>query len=128
VEALRDGSVAVPLRARAAAALTEVGWVDRVESAVAGMPLDERGRLIPAIATEVAPQVDARDAGQAWDARETLLALRRHATTDEATRAIDGALLPALERDLRANRLEGGRHSLKEMLTALGPVALPLVT
>src|SRR5256885_7524509 len=77
VQTLRDGSVAVPLRAQAAAALTEVGWVDRVESAVAGMQLDERGRVIPAIATQVAPQVDARDAGQAWDARETLLAVRR---------------------------------------------------
>jgi hypothetical protein len=128
VETLRDGSVAVPLRAQAAAALVEVGWVDRVESAVAGMPLDQRGRLFPSIAVQVARLIDAPDAGQAWDARETLMALRRHATTEEATSTIDGALLPALERDLRANRLEGGRHSLKEMLTALGPVALPAVT
>jgi hypothetical protein len=128
VETLRDGSVAVPLRAQAAAALTEVGWVDRVESAVAGMPFDERARLIPAIAGQVARIADAPDAAQAWDAREVLMALRRHATTEEATRTIDGILLPALERDLRANRLEGGRHPLKEMLATLGSLAVPLVT
>jgi hypothetical protein len=124
----RDGRVAVPVRARAAAALTEVGWVDRVESAVAGTSYDERARLIPAVASQVARLVDAADASRAWDARDVLMALRRHATTEEAIRSIDVVLLPALERDLRANRLEGGRHSLKEMLSALGPVATPLVT
>jgi hypothetical protein len=128
VGALRDSSLAVPLRAQAAAALTEVGWVDRVESAVAGMPFDERGPLIVAIPPLVAPGLDSPQAAQAWDAREALLVLRRHATTDEGTRVIDGYLLPALERDLRAGRLEGGRHSLKEMLTALGPAALPALT
>jgi hypothetical protein len=128
VATLRDAAVPVPLRAQAAAALTEVGWVDRVESAVAGMPLDQRAPLVPALASAVAPQLDARDAGQAWDAREVLLALRRHATTDDATRVVDGFLLPALERDLRAGRKEGGRHTLKEMLTSLGPAALPVLT
>jgi hypothetical protein len=128
VETLRDGSVAVALRAEAAAALTEVGSVDRVESAIAGTPYDDRARLIPTVAAQVARIVDAPEASRAWDARDVLMALRRHATTEEGTRSIDAILLPALERDLRANRLEGGRHSLKEILSALGPPAVPLVT
>src|SRR5439155_14109698 len=75
VEALRDPSVSVALRAQAAAALTEVGYVDRVESAVAGIPLEDRGQLIPAVSAQVTPLLDARDPAQAWDAREALLAL-----------------------------------------------------
>src|SRR5437764_15345955 len=58
VTALRDGDVAVERRAEAAAALTEVGWVDRVESAVGGMPFDERARLIPAVAPVLARGLD----------------------------------------------------------------------
>jgi hypothetical protein len=128
VETLRDGAVAVPLRAQAAGALVEVGWGDRVEPAVAGAPFEERARLIPALAAEVAHGLDAADANRAWESREVLLALRRHATTDEGTRSVDAVLLPALERDLRAGRLAGGRLSLKEMLAAIGPAAVPVLT
>jgi HEAT repeat protein len=122
VEALRDTRVDLPLRAQAAAALTEMGWPDRVESAVGGASFEDRARLIPAIANQVAPLLEA---APRWDAREVLLALRRHATTDEGLRTVDRFLIPALEGDLRAGRLEGGRHTLKEMLASLGPAALP---
>src|SRR5438105_10391295 len=44
MEALRDRSAPVPLRAQAATALVEVGWVDRVESAVGGLPFGDRAR------------------------------------------------------------------------------------
>jgi hypothetical protein len=128
VETVRDGSLAVPLRAQAAGALLEVGWVDQVESAVGGTTLEDRARLIPAVAREAARSLDVADAARAWDAREVLLALRRHATTEEAARTVDAALLPALERDLRAGRLTGGRHTLKEMLTAVGSAAVPVLT
>jgi hypothetical protein len=126
VAALRDGRLPVDRRAQAAAALTEVGWVDRVEGAVADLPLDDRARVLPAIAPLVARDLDAADSARAWDAREALFALRRQSTTDEGTRAVDGRLLPALEQDLRTGHVEGGRHSVKEMLIAIGPAAAPL--
>jgi hypothetical protein len=126
VAALRDGGVALERRAEAAAALVEVGWVDRVESAVAGMPLEERARLIPAIAPLVARSLEAPDAARRWDAREALFGLRRHATTEEGTRSVDTHLLPALERDLRAGRSDGGRLSVKEMLVAIGALSVPV--
>jgi hypothetical protein len=126
VAALRDGKLDVQRRAQAAAALTEVGWVDRVESAVAGLPFEDRAQLIPAVVPLVAPDLAASDAARAWETREVLFALRRQSTTDEGTRSIDAQLLPALERDLRANHVEGGRHSAKEMLIAIGGQATPV--
>jgi hypothetical protein len=126
VAALGDRGVPVERRAEAAAALTEVGWVDRVEATVAGLPFDDRARVIPAIAPLVARDLGASDAGRAGEAREALYGLRRQATTLEGTRSIDEQLLPALERDLRAARAEAGRHSVKEMLIAIGPLALPV--
>jgi hypothetical protein len=126
VQVLRDGSVPVDRRAEAAAALTQVGWVDRVESAVAGLPFDERARLIPAIVPLLAGDL-AADGPAGAEARETLFALRRQSTTDEGTRSVDSQLLPALERDLRADRKTTGHHSAKEMLIAIGPAATPLV-
>jgi hypothetical protein len=125
VEAVRDPAVAVERRAEAAAALAEVGWVDRVESAVAAAPLDDRARLIPAIVPLVSRGL-AGGGEAAGEAREALFALRRQATTEPATRSIDAALLPALETELRAGRGDQGRHTVKEMLIAIGPPAQPL--
>jgi hypothetical protein len=125
VQAVRDPAVPVERRAEAAAALTEVGWVDRVESAIAGIPLDDRAQLIPVVVPLVAR--DLGDGGaRGWEAREALYALRRQATTDEGTRSIDAKLMPALEADLRAGRLEGGRHPVKEMLIAMGTPSVPV--
>jgi hypothetical protein len=123
--ALRDGGVPLERRAEAAAALVEVGWVDRVESAVAAAPLDDRALLIPALVPLLTR--DLGTPGKAAEDREALFALRRQSTTEEATRSIDAALLPALERELRAGHAEEGRHTVKEMLIAIGPAALPLV-
>lgn len=127
VKVLRDDGQALPRRAEAAAALAENGAVDRLESAVAAMPFDDRARVIPATAELLARTLDAREAGKSEDARDALFALRRQSTSDEGTRTVDAALLPALEKDLRAGRTEGGRYSFKEMVTTIGPAALPLV-
>jgi hypothetical protein len=125
VQALRDPGVPVERRAEAAAALTEVGWVDRMESAIAAIPLDDRARLIPLVVPLVAR--DLADGGaRGWEAREALFALRRQATTDEGTRSIDARLMPALEGDLRAGRLDGGRHPVKEMLISIGTPSVPV--
>jgi hypothetical protein len=126
VTALRDEGVPLAVRAQAGAALAEVGWFDRLESALAGMPFDGRARLIPAIVPLVAPSLDAPDQSKAHDAREALFSLRRQATTDEGTKAVDAALVPALERELRAGRGEGGGHSAKEMLLTYGAAAAPV--
>jgi hypothetical protein len=125
IEAVRDPGVPVERRAEAAAALAEVGWSDRLESAVAAAPLDDRARLLPAVVPLVARGLGAGGPA-AGEAREALFALRRQATTEAATRDIDAALLPALERELRAGRADEGRHSVKEMLIAIGSPAQPL--
>ena len=127
VKVARDARQPVSHRAAAAAALAENGAVDRMESAIAALPFDQRGQVIPATAQLVARGLDRREPGRADDARDALFALRRQSTTDEATRTVDAALLPALEQDLRGGRADGGRHTLKEMMTALGPPALPMV-
>src|SRR5205814_96099 len=80
----------------AASALIEVGSVDRVESALAAMPFEERGRLIPAMVPLLA--------GARAEGREALFVLRRQATTDVATKSVDAQLLPALENERRAGR------------------------
>src|SRR4051812_48806462 len=69
VAALRDPGAPVEGRALAAAALTEVGWVDRVEGAVAALPLEDRARVLPAIAPLVARDLEASVPARAWDAR-----------------------------------------------------------
>jgi hypothetical protein len=127
-KALRDSSLTPALRGEAAAALTEVGMVDRVESAVAGMPFEERAQVIAAATPLVGRGLQEKEAARFWDAHEVLMMLRRHSTTDAGTRDIDALLMPALERDVRTGQLEGGRHSVKEMLAALGPAALPVLT
>lgn len=125
VQAVRNPAVPVERRAEAAAALTEVGWVDRVESAIAAIPIEDRARLIPAVVPLVARDLTDKGA-RGWEAREALYALRRQATTDEGTRSIDARLMPALESDLRAGRLEGGRHPVKEMLISIGTPSVPV--
>lgn len=125
VQALRDPAVPVERRAEAAAALTEVGWIDRMESAVAAMPIDDRAQLIPVVVPLLARGAVAAGA-PGGEARDALYVLRRQATTDAATRSIDAQLMPALERELRAGRAEEGRHSVKEMLIAIGAPALPV--
>jgi hypothetical protein len=125
VTALRDEKLPLERRVHAGAALTEVGWTDRIESALAALTIDERDRVIPALAPAIARHLDVPAHGS--DAREALVGLRRQATTDQATKAVDAVLLPALERDLRAGRKEAGRHPMVEVLTAIGPPALPLV-
>jgi hypothetical protein len=125
VAAAKDPKLPVPLRAEAAAALAEIGWVDRMEGAVAGMPLEERAEVILALVPRLAAQLGDGDRARAWDARDALFALRRQATTEAGRKGIDGALLPALEEDLRAGRDEGGRTPLAKMLIELGPVTVP---
>jgi hypothetical protein len=92
------------------------------------MPFEDRALVIPPIVPLVGRDLASADGERAGNAREVLFALRRQATTDEATRAIDGKLLPALERDLRTGRVDGGRHSVKEMLIAIGAPAAPLAS
>ncbi len=125
LSALKDARASVAVRGAAVAALSDIGWSDRVASAFAGIPLEDRSAVIAAAAPVVAQQLDGADAAKAWEARESLFALRQQATTDGGRAAVDGPLLAALERDLRAGRAGRGRHTLAEMLIALGPVTVP---
>ncbi len=127
VAAVKDVSVALNLRVEAASALAAAGLTDRMEEAISGLPIDERARLIPPLVPAVAVGLIAADAAAASAARDALFLLRQQATTEEATRSIDGVLFPALERDLRTDRVGGSGHSLQEILIAIGRPALPLV-
>src|SRR5262245_23751750 len=122
VAAVKDAKVAAPLRAQAVAALLEMGEVDRMDSAVSATPIEERAQVIPTAVPLVAAQLEGP---RGWDAREALFALRQQATTDQARTGIDAVLFPALEKDLRAGRKSSGRHSVPEILIAVGAAAVP---
>ncbi len=122
--ALRDTTVTLPLRAQAAAALVDIGFVDRLDGAIAGMPIDERAQLIPSIVGLVARGLGSPDANHAQDAREALFGLRAQATTDGARTRIDDVWFPALEADLRAGR-PGGRRTVKDMMVAVASSSVP---
>lgn len=127
VAALKDAKGTPAVRGAAALALVELGWADRVQSAVAAMPIEERAGAIPAVVAALTPVLRAADADRAWGALEALFALRPHATTEATRKQVDAALFPAAEERLRAGRTEGGRRTLQEMLTATGADAVPLV-
>ncbi len=124
VAALKDSGASPAMRARAAAALVETAAVDRMASALAGIPIEERAAVIPVLVPLVAASLAAPEAARAQDAEEALFAARQQATTDNARRAIDAVLLPALGNDLRTGRTTGGRHTVAEMLTALGAASV----
>src|SRR3954463_11207257 len=121
-DALADHGVAPRLRAEAAVALVDIGQADEVDTIVAKMPVEDRAELTKALAPmyEVAMWDPAPE--RALTYRDALYSLRQYATPDDQ-KHIDGALLPAIEADLRAGKLRQGRHSLDKMLTAVGPDA-----
>jgi hypothetical protein len=124
--AVGDARLGAELRARAATALVESGGVDRAEAAVAGLPIDDRAGVIAALIPQLARLLDAA-AAQAGDAREALYSLREQATADAAKSGIDAVLLPALEKDLRADRPRVGRMAIKDMLVGVGPASVPML-
>lgn len=126
-EAVKDAKAPPDLRAQAAAALFERDGADPVAAVVAGLPIDERAPLIPPLVPRIATSLRSPDAARASEAREALFSLRQEATTEDARAAIDGALFPALREDLQTGRTTGGRHTLAEMLIALGASSVPTV-
>lgn len=124
---LRNKDQPLPLRAEAAAMLVERGDVDRVEGTVAASPIDQRAPLVLAIVPAVRPTLDGGDAAKSWEAKDALYGLRRQATTESERNAIDAALFPAFERDLRAGRTDGPRQTLVAMLAGIGAATVPLL-
>jgi hypothetical protein len=123
--AVKDPRVAVELRATAAAALVESGFPERLEGALAGLPLDDRAAVIPPLVPLLGRTADTGDAARAGDGREALYAVRELCTTDAAKQAIDGALLPALAKDVRAGRDKAGRYGVKDIFVGLGKTSIP---
>jgi hypothetical protein len=122
---VKEPGVSTPLRAAAAAALVEAGAPERMSGVLAGLTLEERGELIPAVVALLGRVGGASDARQAGDAREALYAMRELATTDAAKKSVDAALLPALEQDVRAGRERAGRYGVKEMFIGLKKDGVP---
>jgi HEAT repeat protein len=52
--------------------------------------------------------------------------VRAYADPDDQ-KQIDAVLLPSIEKDLRAGRVSGGRHSVDKLLAGIGPAAAPLL-
>jgi hypothetical protein len=124
--ALKDSAVPTELRARAAIALVDIGRPDPVDDAFAAMPAAERGALIAALIPLYVETLQGGTVTKARDARDGLFSLRASATPEQQAR-IDAALLPSVEKDLRAGRVAGGRHSVDKILVAIGPAAGPLL-
>ena len=125
--AVKDKGVAAGVRGEAAGALVEVGYGDRMEAAVAGLDVDDRAALIPAVVPRLVPLLDAPDPEKSGDARAALFSLREQATTSDARKAIEEVLYPALIKDVRAGRAQVGRSSLRDVLVGVGAPVLPLL-
>jgi hypothetical protein len=123
--ALKDPGVAAGLRAEAAATLVEIGYPERMSGTLAGLALDDRATVIPAMVPLLARATDAADPARAGDALEAIYAVRELATTDGAKTGIDAALFPALAKDVRAGREKAGRYAVKEVLLGLGKASVP---
>lgn len=125
-DALRSSSVAPRLRAEAATALGEIGLADKVDAAMAAMPAGERWEILKSYVPLQIERLKDPSVDKAREARDALFSVRAHAPPEEQTQ-IDGALLPVIEREIRAGRVAGGRHSLDKMLTAIGPASAPML-
>jgi hypothetical protein len=121
-DALADHDVAPRLRAEAAAALVDIGQSEVVDTVLPTLPIEDRAEIAKALIPlcDAAMKDPAPEKALAF--RDALFSLRQFAPPDDQKR-IDGALLPAIEADLRAGKLRQGRHSLEKMLTAIGPDA-----
>ncbi len=125
-DAVASHEVSPRLRAEAAVALTEIGQGETAEQTLTALPPADR----TAVATELIPLYGGLlQGGQvtlAREARDGLFSLRGQVPPPQQ-KAIDAFLLPALERDLRAGRVAGGRYSLEKVLQAEGPAAAPVL-
>jgi hypothetical protein len=121
-DALADHDVAPRLRAEAAAALVDIGQSEAVDTILPTLPIEDRAEIAKALIPlcDAAMKDPAPEKALAF--RDALFSLRQFAPPDDQKR-IDGALLPAIEADLRAGKLRQGRHSLDKMMTAIGPDA-----
>jgi hypothetical protein len=118
-DTLADHAVTTRLRAESAVALVDIGQAETVDTVFQSLPSDDRA----ALAQDLEPlyEVGMKDPSpdKALASRDALYSLRQFVTPDEQKR-IDGALLPALEADLKTGHLRQGRHSVDKMLTAIG--------
>jgi HEAT repeat protein len=124
---VKDSSSDPGLRAAAAAALVEAGYPERMEGVLAGLPLDDRAAVIPAMVPLLGKAAAAGDATGAGDALEALYAVRELCTTEAAKKSVDAVLFPALAADVRAGRERAGRYAVKDMLVGLGKDSIPTV-
>jgi hypothetical protein len=126
--AVKDPSLAPARRAHAAAVLVEMGAGVDMESAVAGFDVAERAAVVPYLIPRLVAWLDLPDPTRSGDARDALYALREQSPTEQARKAIDAALLPALIKDVRAGRERAGRSLIKTILIDIGTPTIPLLT
>jgi HEAT repeat protein len=119
-DALADHAVEPRLRAEAAVALVDVGRSEDVDTTFQALPADDRAAIAKSLEPlyEVAMKDPSPDKALAY--RDALYSLRQFVAPDEQ-KHIDGALVPALEADLKIGKLRQGQHSIDKMLTAIGP-------
>lgn len=108
--------------------MVKAGRGDETDAILAGLPAGERRAIIAALVPLYIAGIHDGETDGRRRARDALFSLRTIAP--DQREHIDGRLLPLLERDLRAGRLnlEGGRHSLREIVTAIGVPAVPMLS
>jgi hypothetical protein len=124
--ALANPKVDPRLRAEAAVALVDIGMADQMESALAGASAADRAAVVKEAIPLFAQALEGDKVERAREARDALFGLRAMAAPAEQSQ-IDATLLAALEKDLRAGRTAGGRHSIDKILVAIGPAAGPVL-
>lgn len=114
------------LRGEAAAALWDMGRADEVQTVLGALPAGERWEIMKTLVPLWGEAGKTGGPDKARDARDGLFFLRGSAPPEERGQ-IDAVLLPAVEAELRAGRLTGGRHSIDKIVAAIGPPAAPLL-
>ncbi len=124
--AVSDGELSPKLRAQAAAALADIGMSDMAEAAGGKLPATERWEILKTLIPLLSERLGRGHAAEAGHARDALFGWRRFATPEEMP-AIDAALLPVLQRELREGRPSSGRFGVGLMVQSIGVAAAPML-
>lgn len=124
-DAFTNSGLDPDLRARTAIALQSLGRGEFVASALKSMSPSDRAPVVSALVRLQSATVQSGE-GAVQDARDGLFMVREY-TTGGDRKAVDEALMAAIENQMTSAGKMGGSQSLAKIVEALGPEATPLL-
>jgi hypothetical protein len=99
---------------------------DLAETAGAQLPATQRWEILKTLVPLLCERLPRTASAESMNARDALFAWRRFAAPEQVA-AIDAALLPVLERELREGRPPRGRFAVPHMVHTIGTSAAPML-